>query len=270
MRVVTLNLWGTHPPLEERLNAVVRGLTELAPDVVLLQEVRVGDGLANTAGRIAEQLGLHWVYACATAGGAGAFGPGSRAGEEGLAILSSYPLHDVRHVPLPEPRPDSCRILLSAGITVGIERVWVHTTHLHWRLGDGLAREAQVVAIHAAARACGDGLHVLGGDFNTAPEHDEIRYLVGQHTLAGQRAVWQDAFARIHPGERGDTWCRRNPMTDELGQLPRDRRIDYIFVSPEERRGRGRILDARVVLDAPDAMGIWPSDHFGVLADITV
>src|SRR5262249_61434688 len=115
--------------------------------------------------------------------------------------------------------------------------------HLHSRLGDGLAREAQVIAGSAAARGCGKGVHVWGGDFYAPPDADEIRYLRGRTTLAGQRTVWQDAFAAAHPGDPGITWARRNPMTKELAFLERDRRIDYLFVSPESRDGRGRVLE---------------------------
>jgi endonuclease/exonuclease/phosphatase family metal-dependent hydrolase len=115
-------------------------------------------------------------------------------------------------------------------------------------------------------------VHVIGGDFNAAPETDEIRFMVGWHTLAGHRASWQDAYARLHPGagEPGWTWASRNPSTDWLAQLWRDRRIDYLFVSPEQRGAVGKVLAARVVLDAPDARGVWPSDHFGVLAEVAL
>ena len=133
-----------------------------------------------------------------------------------------------------------------------------------------MARERQVVAVDAAARALGDAVHILGGDFNAAVDCDEIRFLLGRHTLEGRRAVWQDAFARVHPGEPGHTWTRANPATAELAHLELGRRIDLLLVSPERRDGRGRVLDARVVLDGPDEDGVWPSDHLGVCADVRV
>src|SRR5262249_12046670 len=83
-------------------------------------------------------------------------------------------------------------------VDLGAARVWCHTTHLHWRLGDGLAREKQVVAADRAARERGGDVHVhiLGGDFNAAPDCDEIRFLAGRTTLAGVRTYWQGASAR--------------------------------------------------------------------------
>ncbi len=271
MRVVTLNLWGDHVPLAARLDAAAAGLAALAPDVVLLQEVRQGDGLPNTAHALAERLGGWAVaYACATAAPAGTWGPASGAGEEGLAIMARHPLDDVRHVELPEARAAERRMLLSARVTIAGSVAAVHTTHLHWRLGDGVARERQVVALDAAARAYGGEVRIVGGDFNAGPDTDELRFLTGQHTLDGQRAVWQDAFATVRPGEPGFTWARRNPQTAELAHHALDRRIDFILVSPERRGGVGRVEDARVVLDEPGATGVHASDHFGVVADVAL
>jgi endonuclease/exonuclease/phosphatase family metal-dependent hydrolase len=272
MRFATLNLWGSREPLVRRLEVAADGLRALEPDVICLQEVRVGEGLPHTGETLAALLGSDWqtVFAAGTSGGPGTFGPGSTAGEEGVAILSRHPVRETRTVALPEARPDERRVLLSALIE-GAGPVWAHTTHLHYRLGDGLARERQVLAIDAAIRELPtEPVHVLGGDFNAAPDCDEIRFLCGRHTLDGRRTYWQDAFRVARPDERGWTWARRNPMTEHLAWLERDRRIDYLFVKPERRDGRGRVLDARVFLDAPADDGTWGSDHFGLMAEIEV
>jgi hypothetical protein len=44
----------------------------------------------------------------------GAFGPDSPAGEEGLALVSRWPILERRALRLPFPRPTEARILLSA------------------------------------------------------------------------------------------------------------------------------------------------------------
>jgi endonuclease/exonuclease/phosphatase family metal-dependent hydrolase len=274
VRVISLNLWGASAPLERRLDAVARAFAVLQPDVVLLQEVRVAEDLVNTAATLTSRM-FNWapwsfVYACATRGPAGTWGPQTAAGEEGLAILTRHPVAEHAHVELPEARTVERRILLSARIELPEGSLWCHTTHLHWRLGDGLARERQVLAIDEAIRGREvEGVQVLGGDFNSVPDSDEVRFLTGKHTLDGRRACWQDSYGRAHPGDHGWTWARRNPNTEALAWLDRDRRIDYLFVSPEKRDGRGRLLDSRIVLDGPEG-GVWPSDHFGLLADIAV
>ena len=61
-----------------------------------------------------------------------------------------------------------------------------------------------------------------------------------------------------------------NPYTQALNFLQPNRRLDYIFVTPERRDGRGRILDCRMVFEKPTAGGVFASDHFGVLADVQI
>jgi endonuclease/exonuclease/phosphatase family metal-dependent hydrolase len=50
--------------------------------------------------------------------------------------------------------------------------------------------------------------------------------------------------------------------------LQTDRRLDYIFASAPARDGRGLVHSCRVVLDEGDADGVFPSDHFGVFAEL--
>ena len=175
-----------------------------------------------------------------------------------------------RELELPEARPAERRILLSVRLDIPGPPVWCHTTHLHWRLTDGVAREAQVAAIDERLRQSPrESLHVVGGDFNAAPDTDEIRFLTGKHTIGGRRTHYQDAYARAG-GHRGPgfTWAKANTHTEKLAWLERDRRIDSLFISTERPDGRGKVLDARVVLDHPDETGLYASDHFGVMADV--
>ena len=46
-----------------------------------------------------------------------------------------------------------------------------------------------------------------------------------------------------------------------------DRRIDYIFTGWPVRNGIGQLLSCRVVCD-DERDGVWPSDHFGVYAEL--
>ena len=255
LRVVTINLWNEQGPHEARLRLATEGLRTLDPDVVALQEVRQRPGLANQAETLAKALSMEHVYACAAQWG---------GGEEGLALLSRHPI--VSHAAEPLPSPDEGRAVLGARIAGPAGEFFAATTHLTYRLPDGLWREREVLAVDAFCRRLrGDGLAVLCGDFNAGADCDEIRFLRGRATLAGRRAYWQDAFERIGKGD-GLTWTTRNPYTAPLRHLEPDRRIDYVFVSPVRRDGTASVLEARVVLDSADADGVWPSDHFGVLA----
>lgn len=281
LRLVTLNLWGTEPPLERRLALADRQLAALDADVIALQEVKP-HGDATTAHALAARRGDHVLYVPALRWDDGAFGPDSRGGEEGLALVSRWPMLARRARRLPEVRPTEARLLLSAQLATPAGPIWVHTTHLHYRLDDGAARAAQMIAIDETIRRCGRGNddppQLLCGDFNATPDSDEVRFLRGLTSLAGRRTHFQDAWRRCHdePGRAGGpadgiTWSADNAHTRPLRSLDLDRRIDYVFVTTRKKDGRGTVHDCRVVLterDGDDA--ICASDHYAVCADVQI
>lgn len=282
LRVVTLNFWGTEAPLDRRIALAVRQLKALDVDVVCMQEVRPMNGHAGrtTAEVIADELGMaaHYAVAVSWKDGDHAKLP---AGQEGLAIIAKT-IHDARALPLPEPRVADARLLLSAQIATDGGPIWIHTTHLHYRLDDGVAREQQVLAIDEEIRKFGrgntDSPQILCGDMNAVPDSDEMRFLRGLTTLGGRRTHFQDAWLRLHreplPAEgpaQGITWSAENPLTRPLRSLDIDRRIDYVYVTSRKKDGRATVHDCRVVLtDREDPDGICASDHYGVLADVQV
>jgi endonuclease/exonuclease/phosphatase family metal-dependent hydrolase len=283
LRVITLNFWGIEAPLDRRIALAVRQLKLLDPDVLCLQEARPLDGVfgRSTADVLAEELGMHAHYVTSCAWNAGEY-EGLGAGQEGLAILSKQqPLHTQR-LELPHGRLGETRQLLSAQVPTGADPVWIHTTHLHYRLDDGVAREAQVLAIDEAMRALGrdktSAPQILCGDFNATPDSDEMRFLRGLTTLGGRRTHFQDAWLRHHrecqPGDghaQGITWSSENELTRPLRSLDIDRRIDYIYVTSRKKDGRATIHDCRVTLtEREDPGGICASDHYALVADIQV
>lgn len=265
LRVVSLNLWGEQGPLQERTTAIEAGLRALDPDVVFLQEVRHIPGrLANQALTLAETLGMQHAFAPALEWG---------GGEEGLAILARAPLDDVAHLVLPHGDEKERRILLSASLRTAHGPVGLFTTHLNYRLTDGQKREDQLVVAERAVAAHPARVKIWGGDFNASPDADEIRWLRGLRSVASDgaqtRVYYQDAFLLRRPSEHGYTWSAHNPHTAPLAWLEPNRRIDYIFVSHMNRDGSGAVLDARVVLDAPQE-GTLPSDHYGIYASVRI
>ena len=276
LRVITLNLWGTAPPLDSRLALAVRQLQALAPDVVCLQEVRPLDGRSGrtTADVVADALGMTAHYEVAVAWGDGEYA-GLPAGQEGLAVIARS-IAGTRVLALPEPRSGELRILLSARVETAGGPIWVHTTHLHYRLDDGLAREHQVLAIDEAIRGLGrdhdSAPQVLCGDFNATADSDEIRFLRGLTTLGGRRTHFQDAWLRLHREPViGDGPAEG--ITVSLRALGLDRRIDYVFVTTRKKDGRGTVHACRVVLTEREAAGevsFRASDHHGVCADVQV
>ncbi len=265
LRFVTLNLWGDNGPHERRLDLIGAELERLAPDVVALQEVREVPGkLSNQAETLARRLGQHHVFAAGTEWG---------GGTEGLAVVSRFGVRHSTHRRLPHATDTEGRIMLSAELDGPRGGLWIHTTHLSYREHEGNLREDQVMALDAEVAAHAPRLEVpqvLMGDFNAVPESDEIRWLCGLTTLGGRRVFYQDAWATARPGEPGITWARANPFRARMNWLRADRRLDYVFVTAPRRDGRGTIRAARVVFDRPDGDGVFPSDHFGVMADVQV
>jgi len=260
MRVLTLNIWNLSGDWRARRGAIVAVIQRWEPHVVCLQEVVESDR-GNQAQWLAETLG-GWPMAYAGA----RYGPvdGVRFGN---AILSRRPVEATSQIDLPERRDEQevQRVVLHAR-TGGVD---VYCTHLAWQLHDALLREQQVRALVRFVEETSDPAAPLGpvvaGDFNAEPDATAIRYLCGLATLDGTSTYFQDAWRLAGDGGPGLTWSNANPHA-ALDAEP-DRRLDYIFSGFRGRSAAGRPLACRVVADAP-VEGVWPTDHFGVLADL--
>jgi endonuclease/exonuclease/phosphatase family metal-dependent hydrolase len=262
VRVATLNIWNRFGPWDQRLPAIREGVKALAPDILGLQEVLrldpgEGDALDQTVA-VGEGFGYHAAYA--------------RARDQrwyGNAALSRWPIVQSTTVELPRCGTDEKRCLLFAEIDAPFGRVPFFVTHLNWKFEHGHVREAQVREIAAFIESVATPAHfpaILVGDFNAAPDSDEIRYLRGLTSLGDARRVYfQDTFEVAGDGSPGTTFDRRNPFAAPLREP--DRRIDYIFVRGRDERFRGEPLESRVCFD--QAVGAtFPSDHFGVVTTL--
>lgn len=260
-RLVTMNILGMGDPIDRRIELIGEGLSELSLDAVALQEVCEHEGrLRNQAAVLGERLGFNHVWAPAKAHSEGM--------QEGLAVLSRHPILEHRLWPLSSE--EGGRIVQEAVLDSPAGPLGIFNTHLDYQ-PESMIREKQVLELTDIVRRQPRELpSLITGDFNATPEHDEIRFLRGRHTIAGRRAYFHDAYSRVHPFDElsGETWAKRNPMTRRWRWLESDRRIDFIFVTSIESNGRGEVRSCRIVLDQPDDLGQFPSDHFGVLADI--
>ncbi len=103
---------------------------------------------------------------------------------------------------------------------------------------------------------------VLMGDFNTPERHPGL-------TALTEGAGFIDAFRAANPTALGNTVWQQVYAPRPTVFL----RVDYVLVMPGQAV-RGRVLGSRVVVDRPgrlpDGRPLWPSDHFGVLADLEV
>ena len=262
LSILTLNVWQEQGPWEERIALTAQEIDRLDPDVVLLQEVRDRPPVvSNQAVQIASLTGRETTYRPVESWG---------GGDEGLAILTRRLPQSVHVNELPSMEGRSRRICLGVSIEVGGNSIQCYTTHLAYRLADGELRERQILAAVDLIERASTQYVVFGGDFNAVPLSDEIRFLRGLTTLNGRRVYFQDAFASCHPDLPGITWAERNSFTDAMSSFPRDRRLDYLFVSPQRRDGWGRVVRCDVVADVPAEDGTYCSDHFGVFAEISL
>jgi endonuclease/exonuclease/phosphatase family metal-dependent hydrolase len=259
-RAATLNIWSRFGPWEERLVAIREGLRALLPDVIGLQEVLRFEGF-DQAALVGSGLGYHVVWGKAS---------DNHGFPTGNAILSRWPVLRSEVIRLPNGGSDEDRALLFAEIDAPFGRLPFFCTHLNWKFTDGHVRVLQVKAIAEEVERLAP-VHrsfppVVVGDFNAEPDADEIRYLKGLTGLGGRYVYFADAFGVAGDGSLGVTFSKKNPFAEPMREP--ERRIDYVFVRGPDDAQRGEPTEARVCFDQPYE-GIFPSDHFGVIATIT-
>ncbi|HEY6081164.1 MAG TPA: endonuclease/exonuclease/phosphatase family protein [Polyangiaceae bacterium] len=278
LRVATLNIWNKSGPWPERLALIRAELKQLAPDVIGLQEVlRLIPDERNPpaptpdndqASEIADGLGYHVAY-----GAAADYSGGLKFGN---AILSRHEILESRTFALPGADSGETRSLLYALLETPWGRQPIFVTHLNWKLHHGEVRIKQTAylaeRIFVLAPVEADFLPpILMGDFNADPTSDEIRYLKGLHVLNGRSVYFADAWDYAEPAGPGYTFARDNAFARKSGEP--NRRIDYIFVRGPDKHMRGEPTNVRRAFDqsvAGSAGPIWPSDHYGLVCDLTI
>lgn len=270
LRVVTFNLlhggpssglWGDDHRLDARLGLVVRELRSLDPDILGLQESSIS-GHRNVAERLAKELGLHWAHASATrrlsgVGWVDRLLVWAMNFEEGPAILSRWPIVDTEIIDLPRClRFYDPRVVLRAAVETPLGRLQVFSTHLAHD-----ACQAKRLGEIVRARA-GPLPALLLGDFNAHESTDWLRALVRDAGLV-------DAYRAANPGGSGPTVWQRPDAHDPTVT----RRVDFIFVVPGTA-APARVRSSHVILSTPGRLAngaaLWPSDHYGVVADIAI
>lgn len=267
MRVVTWNLWWRFGRWERRQHAIETTLQALEPDICTLQEVWADDH-DNQAGRLAAELGLHYVWSPSPTPERWR----GRADETpcevqvGNAILSRYPIGEHESIRLPAGgEADEGRTALFARIEHPGGALPVFTTQLNSQPTASAARCQQVAALsrfvahHRAGRA-----PIVTGDLNAESDSDEVRLLEGHKTapvVPGLALL--DAWRYADASDPGWTWDPRNPLAKATFDL--EARIDYVLVGLQG--GRRSVQAARVAANRP-IDGEWASDHAAVVVEL--
>ena len=271
LRVVTLNLWQQYGAWAQRRRLLITGLRTLQPDVVAFQESIKNDDYDQVSDLLGPGfLIVHQQH--------------RDADGMGISIASRWSLGDVHELDLGvTPR--------CAGFPAGTLVVEVHApdpvgsflfvNHFpHWQLNFERERELQSLAAASFVeeRVQRTPRQVLvAGDFDANPESASIRFWLGRQSLGDTSVCYRDAWESLHPDEAGHTFTPSSPIVrDEVVKNMRPfrdwpfRRIDYILL----RFGAhgGQALDIAAcdrIFDQP-VEGVWASDHFGLVADLSI
>ena len=256
LRIATWNVWANFGAWKERYALPEAELRRADPDVICLQEVWRGDGY-DAAADLAQRLGYHhsaavdWFELLKI--------------ESGAAILSRWEISRTDKLALPAEDGGSGALFQFAEVQGPRGPVLIFNAMLDWRPDLSHVRQAQVRQLCAwiRDRRIPRSLILLAGDFNAAPDSDEIRMITGKREAAQVGLVFYDAWEAVRPQECGWTWANTNPLTHSF-PLP-DRRIDFIFSAWGGRGGLGQPTAADLLSHGPDA---FASDHYGVWADL--
>jgi endonuclease/exonuclease/phosphatase family metal-dependent hydrolase len=196
IKVVSYNIrWRSGDELKQ-LNRLLREDPEIGSAAILaLQEVdrqKKRSRNSNVARIMADELGMHYAWAAP---------PAAKSGDEeetGVAILSVYPLSDVRRFVLPHEGPNRRR-RAGLGATVEIDgRKWrVYSIHAETRIGLDKKMDQYKAILDDLAGYPADMPAIVMGDFNTW-QSDADRRTIKLFTEAGLRTPFggQSTFRR--------------------------------------------------------------------------
>lgn len=264
IRAATVNLFAHHGDWERRRPALQQALRALDADVLALQEAVVDGGYDMARELLGD--GYEIVHQQQ-----GLVGDGTH---HGASVASRWPVRAVHEVDLhltDRTQNYSCgTVIVEVDGPVG--RLLVGSHGNSWAWWAERERELQAVAVVTAIEelVAEEPAHVvLGGDFNATPDTSSMRFFTGRASLEGVSTAYRDVWESVHGDAPGHTFDPRNPLTaiDEPG-LDRGRRIDYLLIRCGDHGPTLRIADAGLALHEP-VDGVQPSDHYGVVADLT-
>ena len=175
LKILSYNIrWRSGDDLKDMIK-LLRDDPEIGgASILALQEVdraKKRTGHKNTAKVIADELGLHYAWAAP---------PSPKPSDEeetGVAILSVYPLSDVKRIVLPNPGPGKRR-RVALGATVEIEnRQWrIYSAHAETRIKFGKKLEQFKAVLDDLSHYPANTPAIIMGDFNTwePNAHDKV------------------------------------------------------------------------------------------------
>jgi endonuclease/exonuclease/phosphatase family metal-dependent hydrolase len=263
MRVVSWNLlWRFAPNWRTRERGIVETLTRLRPDVVGLQEVWVGRD-SSQAELLGRRLGM--AHAVATPSLPPVPDPLESPDQEGMdvgvAVLSRWAIAHVRTIRLPAThRYEPAALLATIDHPTGPLHVVV--TCVEW---EPEFADDQLAQMHALADLVSDpsvdGVLpvLLAADLNAGPDTPQLSILT---------EVVEDTWVAGGGDPDAVTLSSEVPFAPLGATQQIDRRIDYVLAKPGRESESLRV--DRAFIDGRPVDGLYPSDHFAVVVDLTL
>ncbi len=252
MKIASFNIWNSDQNYYIRMQMLRQRLYELQVDVIALQEVR-DEALVHKLSTFCDLPFYAWkkYEDC----------------QEGIAILSKYPISDV------VTNRDATRNnhIMSATLTVDDAKWRITNVHLDWEHAHN--KEFGIVEAVEMSEKVNCPYSVMLGDFNAHPISSIHIFLSGQQSLQGKSTRWIDlaeSFAR-----RSDTKCEitmdffNNPRwrDDFLMDIPE--RYDWILLRDLDSATTPPIrLTDFSIFGQEEIDGITISDHYGILCEL--
>lgn len=262
VRVLTWNVWWRFGPgWRQRQPLLLRHLRAAKADVVALQECW-GTCTTSQAHELAAELGMYAAFVSPSLPPPPQppEHPEQAGVEVGIGLVSRWPLATVRKVAMPSRRIPAP---VATAAVVGHPAGPLHlvTACLEWEpaYDDDRAAQARAVLDLTMEQAADGPLPViLCGDLNAAPHSPVLRPL--HDSLADAWEVGEgDPQARTLPSDHPQAPVEAAELIDQ--------RIDHVFFRPG-RPGMQVAVD-HVALVGHPVDGLYPSDHLGVVCDLS-
>jgi len=204
LKVLCYNVWNVDsgPHWDLRLPEIARFIREESPDIVGLQEIRheFADGL-NQLTQLQELLPEYQHH----------FQPAQieRSQEEGLGIMSKYPILNITYalLPITQSADTTQRICLHATIDTGVMQLSFFVTHLAFVALPQLRQAGAVMKFMNEIRGTHHLPQCIVGDWNFYPDVPETHdYLVGHKVMQDPEYPRGDLTEAFQSENTWPTW----------------------------------------------------------------
>jgi endonuclease/exonuclease/phosphatase family metal-dependent hydrolase len=257
VKVMTINLRNNSDDWHRRFPLIADEIVRVNPDVIGLQEIEIGDHAGEYLNDLIAARG-HGRYALYQRRKPGflAYFTG-----EGIGIMSRWTMVETDHQDLPYSRTSLYARLRhpSGGY---IDMMNTHLENAGDANGEAVRIEQAKETIDLANRNDACWPTFFTGDMNARDTNPSVKSYV--------TAGFADSYKTFHPAD-ADVIGKTVPIVLRDGAFVQNpiSRIDFVFSRSAGSRTI-KPLDSTVVFKNHDALGFYPSDHYGVVTTFEV